>query len=71
MSSPTTEVPKPETRPKLPEGWRWVRLGDVTKVVGGSTPKTGIKEYWNGDIVWITPADLGKLSTRVNIFFRT
>jgi len=64
MSSPTTEVPKPETRPKLPEGWRWVRLGDVTKVVGGSTPKTGIKEYWNGDIVWITPADLGKLSTR-------
>ncbi|WP_081698387.1 restriction endonuclease subunit S [Meiothermus taiwanensis] len=64
MSSPTTEVPKPKTRPKLPEGWRWVRLGDVTKVVGGSTPKTGIKEYWNGDIVWITPADLGKLSTR-------
>ncbi|WP_223299824.1 restriction endonuclease subunit S [Meiothermus taiwanensis] len=48
----------------MPEGWRWVRLGDVTKVVGGSTPKTGIKEYWNGDIVWITPADLGKLSTR-------
>ncbi len=41
-----------------------MRLGDVTKVVGGSTPKTGIKEYWNGDIVWITPADLGKLSTR-------
>lgn len=29
MSSPMTEVPKPETRPKLPEGWRWVRLRDI------------------------------------------
>lgn len=34
MSSPTTEVPKPETRPKLPEGWRWVRLKDVASLSG-------------------------------------
>ncbi|RIH87453.1 restriction endonuclease subunit S [Calidithermus roseus] len=31
MSSPTIEVPKPETRPKLPEGWRWVRLGELVE----------------------------------------
>ena len=30
-----------------------VHLGDVCKVVSGSTPKTGIPEYWNGDIKWI------------------
>lgn len=35
-----------------------VHLGDVCKVVSGSTPKTGIPEYWNGDIKWITPAEI-------------
>jgi type I restriction enzyme S subunit len=43
----------------LPKGWQWVRLGDVTRVVTGTTPKSGVREYWNGDIVWITPTDLG------------
>ncbi len=46
----------------LPAGWRWVRLGEVTTVVNGTTPATGNKAYWDGDIVWITPTDLGKLS---------
>ena len=41
--------------------WRRVRLGDVCRVVGGSTPKTGVDEFWNGDIVWVTPVDLGRL----------
>jgi type I restriction enzyme S subunit len=45
----------------LPEGWRWVKLGEVTKVVNGTTPASENKLYWNGDIVWITPTDLGKL----------
>ena len=35
-----------------------VRLGDVCTVVGGSTPKSNIPEYWNGDIKWVTPAEL-------------
>lgn len=35
-----------------------VRLGDVCEVVTGSTPKTSIAEYWDGDIDWITPAEL-------------
>lgn len=35
-----------------------VHLEDVCKVVSGSTPKTGIPEYWNGDIKWITPAEI-------------
>ncbi|MCM1122518.1 MAG: restriction endonuclease subunit S [Eubacterium sp.] len=28
-----------------------VRLGDVCKIISGSTPKTNIEEYWNGDII--------------------
>lgn len=33
-------------------------LGELGDIASGSTPKTGVKEYWNGDIPWITPADL-------------
>ncbi len=41
---------------------RTVRLGDVCQVVSGATPKTSVEEYWDGDINWVTPADLSKLS---------
>ena len=34
------------------------KLGDICEIVSGCTPKTGIDEYWNGDIKWITPAEL-------------
>ena len=47
---------------RLPDGWRWVMLGEVCEVVGGSTPDTGNPSYWNGKIAWVTPTDLGKLS---------
>ena len=35
-----------------------VRLGDVCEVVSGSTPKSNIPEYWDGELKWITPAEL-------------
>ena len=34
------------------------KLGEICEIVSGSTPKTGIPEYWDGDIKWITPAEL-------------
>ena len=34
------------------------RLGDICEIVSGSTPKSNVPEYWNGDIKWITPAEL-------------
>ncbi|MEJ7678839.1 MAG: restriction endonuclease subunit S [Segetibacter sp.] len=42
----------------LPEGWEWKALSDITEVIGGGTPKTEVKEYWNGDVVWLSPVDL-------------
>jgi type I restriction enzyme S subunit len=48
---------------ELPDGWRWVKLGKISKIVGGSTPDTGESAYWGNDIVWVTPTDLGKLSS--------
>jgi len=44
------------------EGWEIKRLGEVSEILNGGTPKTNITEYWDGDIHWITPADLGKLT---------
>lgn len=46
----------------IPEKWKWVRLSAVGEIVGGGTPKTEVSEYWDGDISWLTPADLGKNS---------
>lgn len=38
-----------------------VKLGDCCQIVSGSTPKTGQKEYWDGQIFWATPKDLSSL----------
>jgi len=44
----------------LPDTWTEVPIGDVCAVVGGSTPRTSVAEYWDGDIPWVTPDDLAK-----------
>ena len=38
------------------------KLGDVCTIVSGSTPSTSVAEYWDGDIKWITPAELNEES---------
>ena len=38
----------------------WVKIGTVAEVVGGSTPKTDKKEYWDGEYYWITPAEISE-----------
>ncbi|HET8574598.1 MAG TPA: restriction endonuclease subunit S, partial [Candidatus Paceibacterota bacterium] len=43
------------------DSMKLVLIAEVCKVVGGGTPKTSVSEYWSGEIVWITPKDLGKL----------
>ena len=37
--------------------WKKCKLGDICEIVSGSTPKTNVEEYWDGDIKWITPAE--------------
>jgi len=44
--------------PELPEGWVWTKIGEIYDIVGGGTPSTKIKEYWEGDTPWITSADI-------------
>ena len=35
-------------------------LGEVCEIMNGGTPKTGVPEYWDGNHLWITPAEMGK-----------
>lgn len=49
----------------IPESWEWVRLSDLGEIVGGGTPKTGNSEYWdNGNVPWLTPADMRSISEK-------
>ena len=43
-----------------------VKLGDVCTIVSGSTPKSNIPEYWDGNVKWITPAELTEDSYIIN-----
>ena len=47
-----------EIRFDLPDNWVWCRLRSLGTIVGGGTPSTLNAGYWNGEIPWLSPADL-------------
>lgn len=49
----------------IPEHWEVVPTKRLFDIVGGSTPSSGQPEYWDGDIQWVTPADLSNLSSLI------
>jgi type I restriction enzyme, S subunit len=44
--------------------WELKKLQQVSAIVNGGTPDTNVPEYWDGDNLWITPKDMGKLRGR-------
>ena len=42
------------------------KLGEICEIVSGSTPQTSIDEYWDGDLKWITPAELNDETFVIN-----
>ena len=46
------------TNDSLPRGWRWAKLGDITRIATGGTPSTVHYEYYGGDIHWLTSGDV-------------
>jgi type I restriction enzyme S subunit len=40
------------------EGWKYVKLSDITEISAGGTPKRSVKEYWNGNIPWVKILDI-------------
>ena len=37
--------------------WKNIKLGEAIMLIGGGTPKTSVKKYWNGDIPWLSVTD--------------
>lgn len=49
---------------KIPEGWSVKKISDLGSVVSGGTPDTNNPEYWDGDVLWVTPSEVSNLSNR-------
>ena len=39
--------------------WEQRKLGEISSIVGGGTPSTEVESYWNGNINWYSPAEIG------------
>ena len=58
----------PKNGAKVPElrfagftdAWEEHKLGELSNIVGGGTPSTSNSEYWDGDIDWYAPAEIGE-----------
>lgn len=46
--------------PEFTGEWSVKSISDLANVIGGGTPDTTIKSYWNGNIQWFTPSEIGK-----------
>ncbi|MFB1050605.1 restriction endonuclease subunit S [Paraliobacillus sp. JSM ZJ581] len=40
--------------------WEQRKLGDIADIIGGGTPSTTEKKYWNGKINWYSPVEIGE-----------
>lgn len=45
------------------EDWEEVKLGDIVTIKSGTTPKTNISEYWDGEYHWTSPRDITNLNS--------
>ena len=43
---------------EIPEGWEVRKIKHFSRLFTGSTPDSGNEKYWDGNITWVTPADL-------------
>ena len=51
---------EPELRfPEFNEKWNVKTIKSVAQVIGGGTPKTDNAQYWDGEINWFTPSEIG------------
>lgn len=39
--------------------WKLKKLSNVADIIGGGTPSTKKSEYWDGDINWFSPVEIG------------
>lgn len=51
-----------EWQGEIPSHWNMAKIKHIASIVNGSTPDSAKDAYWESDVVWITPTDLGKLN---------
>ena len=39
--------------------WKLKKLSNIADIIGGGTPSTKKSEYWDGDINWFSPVEIG------------
>jgi type I restriction enzyme S subunit len=61
---PPPSIAEDEIPYELPQGWTWVRLGEIGLTQTGSTPPTSKREYYGNDYAFIKPADLSGKGVR-------
>lgn len=44
----------------IPEGWLWVRVGEICLLQTGATPSTQRSDYWGGEIRWLASGDINR-----------
>ena len=42
--------------------WEQRKLGELAEIVSGGTPSTSVESYWDGNIDWYAPAEIGEQS---------
>ena len=42
------------------ENWETKKIGELGTIIGGGTPSTNNRNYWNGDIPWISSSDISE-----------
>src|SRR5699024_1403144 len=51
----------PKRRFKEFEGeWEYTKLAEIADIIGGGTPSTSVTEYWDGNIDWYSPTEIGE-----------
>lgn len=57
-------LPRPRIRAgeTAGRGWPHVQLRHLFDVVSGATPESGKAGHWDGDVLWVTPEDVGALN---------
>ncbi|MEN9649112.1 MAG: hypothetical protein RL094_79 [Candidatus Parcubacteria bacterium] len=51
----------------IPSGWTQVTLADVSHISSGGTPDTNNKDFWDGEINWITPTEITKTGKYITL----
>lgn len=46
---------------QVPEHWNVKKLKNIAVILNGATPSSNNQDYWDGNIVWITPKDINNI----------